>query len=459
MLHPATSARRAAVVLGVMAVLFLVATPVAFNQSPPIAVSPPSKPSPTSWLVQPIERGPEFALPDVRCHINAIAFAPGSDTLVAAGDGGLLLASVDGGRTWRAPTVTWESSASDELGSPAAATEPGRPCRSRSDLLGIAWADDMNALVVGRGGTVLLTDDGGKRWSAAPRPAVADLHGAVFHLDGKRGWVVGDGGLLLETRDRGRTWQSVVRATDKDLHAVASGVVGRWLWASGAGVVVASSDGGDRWSAVPAPAATRFTGIALHPDSGAVLLTDEAGTVHTSTDDGATWQSRKLSARALRAVSVSPDGALIAVAGDGGTVALSEDGGMTWTSMSTGVSTSLRAAAIAAGSRALLAGEAGVVLGRAGDGAGWTPLTRRARSAAGAADVANADQAADLGEYARYPALWYFLLGAMIAIAVVVIRGRWPSLRERGLIELGASDRPIAADDPDPLGIATTAER
>ena len=290
MLHPATSARRAAVVLGVMAVLFLVATPVAFNQSPPIAVSPPSKPSPTSWLVQPIERGPEFALPDVRCHINAIAFAPGSDTLVAAGDGGLLLASVDGGRTWRAPTVTWESSASDELGSPAAATEPGRPCRSRSDLLGIAWADDMNALVVGRGGTVLLTDDGGKRWSAAPRPAVADLHGAVFHLDGKRGWVVGDGGLLLETRDRGRTWQSVVRATDKDLHAVASGVVGRWLWASGAGVVVASSDGGDRWSAVPAPAATRFTGIALHPDSGAVLLTDEAGTVHTSTDDGATWQ-------------------------------------------------------------------------------------------------------------------------------------------------------------------------
>ncbi|MDQ6837121.1 MAG: YCF48-related protein [Actinomycetota bacterium] len=94
----------------------------------------------------------------------------------AVGDGGVILATVDGGHTW---------------GSQASGTNAG--------LAGVSFPDGSNGWAVGRGGTIVATTDGGGMWNPQASGTDSDL-AAVSFPDANDGWAVGDGGTILALR-------------------------------------------------------------------------------------------------------------------------------------------------------------------------------------------------------------------------------------------------------------------
>lgn len=79
-------------------------------------------------------------------------------------------------------------------------------------------------------------------------PAEAVLRNLVF-VDGYRGWVVGDGGVVGATNDGGRSWGQQARGlTEHNLKSVSFQPEGRHGWAVGdAGTILHTEDGGATW--------------------------------------------------------------------------------------------------------------------------------------------------------------------------------------------------------------------
>jgi len=61
------------------------------------------------------------------------------------------------------------------------------------------------ALVVGYGGKILETTNGGNSWDVRPSGTENALYG-VHMVDEKQGWIVGQEGLILHTSDGAKTW-------------------------------------------------------------------------------------------------------------------------------------------------------------------------------------------------------------------------------------------------------------
>ncbi|MEM6330028.1 MAG: YCF48-related protein [Planctomycetota bacterium] len=106
----------------------------------------------------------------------------------AVGDGGLILATGDAGRSWRPPTTA-----------PPAAT-------ARAGWRGVA-VDGPRVWVAGQPGSVILhSPDGGRSWRLQPTGVVAPLHAVTF-VDAVHGWAAGTLGTILATSDGGQTWR------------------------------------------------------------------------------------------------------------------------------------------------------------------------------------------------------------------------------------------------------------
>lgn len=71
----------------------------------------------------------------------------------------------------------------------------------------IHFINNQQGWVVGDGGVIGNTTDGGNTWNTQINPDPQNLSlSSVFFLDSDRGWAVGNGGLILQTTDGGTTW-------------------------------------------------------------------------------------------------------------------------------------------------------------------------------------------------------------------------------------------------------------
>jgi len=85
-------------------------------------------------------------------------------------------------------------------------------------LEGLFMLDLQHGWIVGEGGVILRTSNGGNIWSTQPSGTVARLDDVHF-LNAQRGWAVG-GGALLETHDGGMNWVQSESAPEVGLHGV-----------------------------------------------------------------------------------------------------------------------------------------------------------------------------------------------------------------------------------------------
>ena len=120
-----------------------------------------------------------------------------ADHVVVVGYGGKILTTSDGGFGWTK-------------------AESGT---SRA-LYRVRFVDANNGWVSGQEGVMLHTADGGKTWQRQNTGTTVYLFSLSF-VDQNHGWAVGDKSILLETVDAGKTWtlHKITSASEKALSA------------------------------------------------------------------------------------------------------------------------------------------------------------------------------------------------------------------------------------------------
>jgi photosystem II stability/assembly factor-like uncharacterized protein len=134
------------------------------------------------------------------------------DHVWQVGEFGVVLASQDGGHTWRQQTTPVEST-----------------------LFGVRFSDAQHGIAVGLDSVILRTADGGATWAPVRAPVEGRSLFDVF-VRGQQGWIVGDQGTVFKTEDGGATWTS----ESLPLQLAANWIRSVWLASGGRGLAVGS---------------------------------------------------------------------------------------------------------------------------------------------------------------------------------------------------------------------------
>lgn len=242
--------------------------------------------------------------------------AASGSTMVAVGERGHVLRSSDSGKNWQ------------QVITPTTAL-----------LTAITFADAEHGWAVGQNATILATVDGGASWKlqfetsqlpedddAADSPLLS-----ISCISTTSCVAAGAYGLFLKTDDGGANWQRhYVKEGDRNVYAIRMLDADNIVIAGEAGSLLTSADGGAEWIALMPPYDGSFFGFTVAPDNSWILF-GLRGHVLRSEDKGANWADIATGVdSSLMGGRVLPDGR-IALAGASGVVLLSSDNGRSFT--------------------------------------------------------------------------------------------------------------------------------
>lgn len=270
---------------------------------------------------------------------------------------------------------------------------------ARSVLQGAARAG-QRIVAVGERGIVLLSDDEGSSWRQAAAPVSVGLT-AVRFVGAQHGWIVGHGGTVLATRDGGTTWTKQLDGlriarlmldeakASGDAKALAEA---ERLLADGAdkplldlhffdernGIVIGAfntalvtSDGGATWRPIDKrldnPRLLHL--YALRARGNEVLIVGEQGLVLRSTDRGGSFQRLALPYKGSFFTAEFAGPSEIVIAGLRGNAWKSVDGGASWAQLAVPAPVSFTTSAVDADGRVWLGNQAGIAFALQPDGA------------------------------------------------------------------------------------------
>lgn len=308
----------------------------------------------------------------------------------------LLAAAAVGAACWLAPLHA--APVADALQRPA--LQVRQP--DRAVLLAAARAGER-IVAVGERGVVLASDDHGGRWRQVPCPVSVTLT-AVRFADARHGVVVGHGGSVLTSADGGLSWtlrldgrriaQIVLEAArasgdaarikdaerlladgpDKPLLDVLMLDERRMLAVGAYGLALYSDDGGQRWvpwmERLDNPKALHL--YALRRSGDTLLVAGEQGLLLRSDDGGASFRRLQAPYKGSFFTAEMASPSQLLVAGLRGNVWRSADGGASWSQVALPVPASITASTVGADGSVWLASQAGTVLKLHAQGA--TPI-------------------------------------------------------------------------------------
>lgn len=273
--------------------------------------------------------------------LNAVTRTP-AGRFVAVGRRGHVLLSEDG-KSWRQA-----------------------PVPVSTDLVAVTFVDADRGWAVGHGGVILASVDGGKTWfkqldgrqaarllvehyaaQAVSNPQSVNAEDAAdaarfeqdgpgrpfldiwFDAAGQRGYAIGAYNLLFATIDGGKTWQPRPErmANERKLHLTAIANVGRDVFVAGEqGLLARLNPDTGYFDSVGTPYAGSFFGVT--GQDGLLVLFGLQGNAYRSQDRGATWQKLESGFQAaLTSGTVTEDGLLV-LGGQNGTLLVSADQGL-----------------------------------------------------------------------------------------------------------------------------------
>ncbi len=172
--------------------------------------------------------------------------------------------------------------------------------------------------------------------------------------------------------DGSATWQNPL-PQGGDLEGVSCATTSACVAVGDAGTILASSDGGESWSARSSGVGDGLMSVNCADASDCVAVGD-GGTVLTSSDGGATWSSRPSGTdAALNGVSC-PRAVVCVAVGDGGTILRSDDGGMSWAAQASGTTEPLYGVSCPSETACFAVGRSGKIVATS-DGASWSART------------------------------------------------------------------------------------
>jgi len=286
----------------------------------------------------------------------------------------------------------------------------------RADLFRVAARGERVA-AAGYLGAVLVSDDGGKTWSAPATGTDEPLFDVALG-PGDEIWAVGRSGVVIRSRDGGKTFERRATPFRRHLFGVLAPSAGSALVAGDFGLQLRTDDGGARWTCLPRDAdlivsavrsagpdavfagefgtIERLHGLALPGRRGVLVGVPEdveihdvwfredgrvgvavgvAGTLVRSEDGGETWTAVSGLPAGVDLYGVGGSGDVVVVAGDGGYVATSRDGAKSFVeAQAPPVPAPLLGVAFAGPERGYVVGPRGLVLRTDDGGAHFTPV-------------------------------------------------------------------------------------
>ena len=230
---------------------------------------------------------------------------------LVVGDGGLMLKTSDGGKTWEKVEVDMRPPGAGQRpgggggGPPGGGFGRGGP----APLYNIYFVDENVGYITGGRGTILKTEDGGKTW--ARKMARSDTPGRGGRRGGIRanlmgiqminettGFIAGSENTILKTTDGGETWvgsseRARVGETRNNLENIwfVSSTTG---WVIGSfGTLLHTADGGENWEKRDPGFDNNLFGIYFLDENTGWICGQEGLILHT-TDGGATWNQQKV---------------------------------------------------------------------------------------------------------------------------------------------------------------------
>jgi photosystem II stability/assembly factor-like uncharacterized protein len=235
---------------------------------------------------------------------DGVHFADAS-TGYAAGDGGLVVKTINGGATWvpvallaGAPRLrsvdcldALNCLVTTQNGDRIVRTTNGGASWSSTEVAGgsalaASFASPAHAVAVGGGGAIALSDDGALTWSRIDT-RIDDRFSRLCGESGLLAFAVGEHGRLARTTDGGQTWTYLTAPTTVDLLDVSFPNETTGFALDGGGTMHRTDDGGASWEAVH-DAARSSPQAVLAIDSEHVLLVGSRG-LQRSVDGGRTF--------------------------------------------------------------------------------------------------------------------------------------------------------------------------
>jgi len=201
-----------------------------------------------------------------------LAAARAGQRVVAVGDYGIVILSDDGKSFRQAKAVP-----------------------TRSVLTSVFFLDRKQGWAAGHDGSVIASSDGGETWRVLREELGKERALlSVWFENTSHGFAVGQFGLVVETEDGGKSWRErklvdAGEAGDKHLLQIFAANDGLVFVAAEAGAVFRSEDSGHNWKLVQTDNKGSFwTGLALH--DGTLLVAGMRGHIYRSGDRGLSWK-------------------------------------------------------------------------------------------------------------------------------------------------------------------------
>ncbi len=287
------------------------------------------------------------------------------DKVVAVGDWGHILISLDNGESWNQANV------------------PVQNLLTAVDFVGTqhGWA-------VGHEGVILHSSDGGNNWQlqyANPHRVLSDEEmdqltddqfaklpqaGSplldVWFRDENTGFAVGAYGMFLGTQDAGKTWVDVSSRIENidgwHLNAIEANGDGVVYIAGEKGILFRSDDGGDNWITLTSPYGGSYFGAMTGAGNDDIYVFGLQGNSFKSSDRGATWvRSKSKNTNGLMDGVVIGSKSVVMV-GNSGVILTSKDGGLNFSMQITPSRESILAIERLANGKLILVGQGGVQL-------------------------------------------------------------------------------------------------
>ncbi|MBK7578370.1 MAG: hypothetical protein IPI24_13235 [Ignavibacteria bacterium] len=236
------------------------------------------------------------------------------------------------------------------------------------DLSHVWFITDLEGFVVGTGGRLFRTIDGGVTWTLVVTGTSVDLTG--FRIIDGRWYIYGANGVVRYSLDHGVTWISMnigvnVSLTDlrfiHEQYGIAVGSGGMiFIW------------NGSSWvrQSIDVHVNVMFTSIYIH--GSYIFVTGTGGQLWRY--DGTTWISISLNLSIDITNITMLDGTFGYLIGADGTICRTFDGGLTWSILISGVQSTLRGVYIVSRNIAYVVGDGGICLQTLDGGRTWVRI-------------------------------------------------------------------------------------
>jgi photosystem II stability/assembly factor-like uncharacterized protein len=304
-----------------------------------------------------------------------------SDTeLWAAGAGGKLFHTANGGHSWETKALDTDSlHAVFFLGSSGWAAGNGFFHSTNS---GATWTKDNNwgsiydlyfvdaqrGWACGNGGVTYRTTNGGASWAAQAVGTITTLS-SIWFADTQQGWTVDIEGRIYRSTNGGLTWALQFQAGE--YLSTLQFFDAQEGWAIGGDTFLHTTNAGQSWTPAVVPPGTWSHG-ARFADADTGISVGEYGNVTRTTDGGLTWQTVSPIGSGPRLWDVEASSALRAVyVGETGAIAVTRRAGARWVSLQSGGTGATHALDAVDPLRAWAANDGGEVLWTMNGGASW----------------------------------------------------------------------------------------